>query len=460
MAGRSRCFICDEPVSKEDIAAISSRLVDIHSQHQTLKLSDQGFRLSVLDAYAGNSALREDCATLWKKLGQERKALEEVSVRLGRLAAERDFNELMFKQLDDAKLRPGELEELEAEQKLLSNAEEIKLSLAKAEALMEGDGQDLPSMSASLREVSKTLSKLTAFVPSAGELAGRVESSRAELDDILAEITGMEESVDTSSERLEAVEARMSLLYSLLSKHSVHSLEELIQKRDALSEAIYNSDELEQTKETIGRVIRDLEEKFAAAAAQLHEKRAGAAEKFAAAITASLHSLSLEGAFFGVDLETVPPGASGTDAVNFVFSATGGRPVDVSKGSSGGEMSRIMLSIKDLMARYTAMPTMIFDEIDTGISGSVADAMGSMICRMGEDMQIFAITHLPQVAAKGNAHLLVTKELEGDRAVSRIKQLDAQQRVREIARMLSGSVITPEAMANAESLLRNNPEYK
>ena len=252
----------------------------------------------------------------------------------------------------------------------------------------------------------------------------------------------------------------MSLLYSLMTKHNVRTVEELIEKRDTLSATLYNSEELEQTKDTLERVIRDLEEKISAASAQLHKDREEAAGKFAKAVTESLHGLSLEGAVFGVELETIPQTATGTDAVSFVFSATGGQGVEVGKGASGGEMSRIMLSIKDLMARYTAMPTMIFDEIDTGISGSVADAMGSMICRMGEAMQIFAITHLPQVAAKGNAHLLVSKEISEGRAVSTIKQLDKEERVQEIARMLSGAAITPEAMANAESLLRSNPACK
>lgn len=459
-SGRSRCFICDEPVSKEDLAAISSRLIDIHSQHQTLKLSDPAFRLSVLDAFAGTSALREDCTTLWKKLSQERKTLEEVKERLSRLALEKDFNESLYQQLEDAKLQEGELASLEAEQKLLSNAEEIKLSLVKAESIMEGDGGDVPSMAGALREVNRTLTRLSSFVPAAGELAERVESAKAELDDILAEISSLEESTEVSQDRLEAVESRMSLLYSLMTKHNVRTVEELIEKRDTLSATLYNSEELEQTKDTLERVIRDLEEKISAASAQLHKDREEAAGKFAKAVTESLHGLSLEGAVFGVELETIPQTATGTDAVSFVFSATGGQGVEVGKGASGGEMSRIMLSIKDLMARYTAMPTMIFDEIDTGISGSVADAMGSMICRMGEAMQIFAITHLPQVAAKGNAHLLVSKEISEGRAVSTIKQLDKEERVQEIARMLSGAAITPEAMANAESLLRSNPACK
>ncbi len=450
--GRSRCFICDEPVSKDDLSAIASRLVDIHSQHQTLKLSDPTFRLSVLDAYAGASQLKGECECLWKQLQADRRSLAETEEKLARLAMERDFNELMFKQLDDARLREGELEELEQEQKILANAEEIKLSLIKAGQLLEGEEV---SMSASLKEVSKTLSRIAPFVPAADSLSERIDSIKAELDDIYSEISSLEESTDVSQERLEAVEARMSLLYSLLSKHSVRTEAELIAKRDALSSALFDSDELQQRRDSLARGIDALQKELDNVSSALHSKRADAAVPFAAAITKSLQNLSLKGAKFDVKLESIPQGASGSDAVLFTFSATGSNLQDVSKCSSGGELSRIMLSVKDLMARYTAMPTLIFDEIDTGISGSVADAMGSMICRMGEDMQVFAITHLPQVAAKGSAHLLVTKEIAQGRAVSYIKQLDREDRIKEIARMLSGSVITPQAMANAESLLNS-----
>lgn len=450
--GRSRCFICDEPVSKDDLSTIASRLVDIHSQHQTLKLSDPAFRLSVLDAYAGASQLKGECERLWKQLQADRRSLAETEEKLARLAMERDFNELMFKQLDDARLREGELEELEQEQKILANAEEIKLSLIKAGQLLEGEEV---SMSASLKEVSKTLSRIAPFVPAADSLSERIDSIKAELDDIHSEISSLEESTDVSQERLEAVEARMSLLYSLLSKHSVRTEAELIAKRDALSSALFDSDELQQRRDSLARGIDALQKELDKVSSALHSKRADAAVPFAAAITKSLQDLSLKGARFDVKLDSIPQGASGSDAVLFTFSATGSNLQDVSKCSSGGELSRIMLSVKDLMARYTAMPTLIFDEIDTGISGSVADAMGSMICRMGEDMQVFAITHLPQVAAKGSAHLLVTKEIAQGRAVSYIKQLDREDRIKEIARMLSGSVITPQAMANAESLLNS-----
>lgn len=457
--GRSRCFICDEPVSKEVLAEISSRLVDIHSQHQTLKLSDPAFRLEVLDTYASNADLRGQCAAAFKGLQEQRRLLADVTGNLERILREKDYNELMYSQLHEAHLRAGELEELEAEQKILSNAEEIKLSLLKVENLLGGDEEQ--SLTAKLKEASRILSKLAAFVPVSEDLSGRIDSARAELDDILSEASSLEESTEVSQERLQAVEERMSLLYSLMSKHSARTVEELIAKRDALSGEISGAEDLEQQKKDIEKAIEEGEKKLKDISASLHESRKAAAKEFAAEVTKSLALLSLEGSKFGVDLVDAAQSATGTDAVVFTFCARGAASADVSRAASGGELSRIMLSVKELMAAHSAMPTMIFDEIDTGVSGSVADAVGSMICRMGENMQIFAITHLPQVAVKGQAHLVVTKEVSPQgTAISRIHQLNDEERVDEIARLLSGSQITPQARANAKTLLQSSQNRK
>lgn len=459
--GRSRCFVCDEPVSRDVLSAISSRLVDIHSQHQNLRLSDEGFRLSVLDAYAGVSNLKNEFETLWRKQCAGRRRLEEVNSTLARLALERDFNELMFRQLEEARLQVGELEALETEHKQLANAEEIKFSLSKAESFLEGSGDDALPVSATLREASKLLSKVGAYLPDAVLLSDRVDAVKAEIEDVLSEVSALSESTVISKDRLEAVESRMSLLYSLMSKHSVRTVEELIAVRGSLNERLSGADELLDEKSVLETAIREADGRLAKIASLLHEKRSSAAATFAEAVMSSLRTLSMDNAVFGVEIETVPMSSSGTDLVRFVFSATGGVPADVSKSASGGEISRIMLCVKNLMARYMAMPTMVFDEIDTGISGSVADAVGAMICRMGKDIQVLAITHLPQVAAKGDAHLLVLKEvMPNGRAISRIKLLSAEERVAEIARMLSGSAVTPEAMANAKSLLQNSRDNR
>ena len=354
-------------------------------------------------------------------------------------------------------MREGELEELEEEQKQLANAEEIKNGLSQVEELFTAasSGGEIPSIDSSLKEVGRILSKLGKYIPSASELSERVDSSRRELDDILSEVSALNLRTDLSESRLEEVESRMSLIYGLLHKHGCSDEAELIALRDRLSDTLYDSTQLEEKREQLLQEIAAAEKDLDDAAGRLHSMREKAAGPFAQTITASIRDLELPYAVFEVELLPVPVCASGTDMVQFRFSSTGKNAVDVAKCASGGEMSRIMLALKAMRARFANMPTMIFDEIDTGVSGSVADKMGSMICDMGGFMQVFAITHLPQVAAKGCAHYLVTKDIDptSSKAVSTIKKLSEDQRVLELARMLSGSVLTDAAVANAKSLL-------
>ena len=456
-SGRSRAFVNDCPVPVTVLQEISSKLIDIHSQHQTLLLSDRNFQLSILDHYAGNAELREECARLWKELGALKSELARLDERIARLAGERDYNEAQFRQLESAALREGELAELEEEQKQLANSEDIKTGLSNVEELFTSSASagEVLSIDASLKEAGKILARLGKYMPAAEELAERTDSCRRELDDILSEISDMNQRTDLSESRLEEVENRMSLIYGLMQKHSCLDEAELIALRDRLSEALYDSAALEEKREELSKAYAAAEAKYNDAAERLHEARCGASASFAVSIQESIRSLELPYAVFETEIMAAASSASGRDAVQFRFSATGRNAVDVAKCASGGEMSRIMLSLKAMMARYTDMPTMIFDEIDTGVSGSVADRMGSMICEMGEYMQVFAITHLPQVAAKGSAHYLVSKEIDPatSTAVSTISRLTDEQRVLEVARMLSGSVLTDAAVANAESLL-------
>ena len=454
-SGRTRSFLNDEPVTLPVLTALSDRLLDIHSQHQTLLLGDRSFQLQMLDHFAGNSDLLSQSRACWQQLGSLRTRYREVTEKLRRLALEKDFNEALYAQLEAAHLRDGELEELESEQKQLANAEEIKAGLYAVSALFAGD-EDRASLDSQLKEAARQLSRMARWLDKAGMLADRLESARLELDDILSEVSDLEEAVDVSPERLEAVEARMSLLYDLMKKHGVQTVAALLARQDELSEALYDATALEEERDTLDRQIQSAETEHVRLCQQLHAARKAAAQPFAEAVCEKLRFLELDRAVFSVDLSEVDPGATGTDAAAFLFSATGRNPVDVARCASGGELSRIMLSLKAMMARYTQMPTLVFDEIDTGVSGSVADKMGSMICEMGRDMQVFAITHLPQVAAKGDAHYLVTKTVDDEgRAVTRIEKLTGESRVLEIARMLSGAAVTVEAVANAESLLKS-----
>lgn len=457
-SGRSRSFINDSPVNVQVLQGISSRLVDIHSQHQTLLLTDKSFQLSMLDHFAGNGDLLGECSRSFHRLKDLEEELAEVSGKLSRMNEEREYVYSRWKRLDDAGLKDGELEALEAEQKQLANAEAIKEDLCLVENLFNpseaGEGAQL-SLSAALKEAQKHLERVSKFIPQASELAGRIESSRAELDDILDEVSSINSRTELSSERLEAVESRMSLLYGLLKNYSRNTVAELEALRDSLSESLFDSASLEGRKEELERMVSAEKENLEGICNRLHGSRVKAAGPFSKAVESLVRSLELDRAVFIAEVSQGKLSASGSDAVGFLFSASGANPADVAKCASGGELSRLMLCLKAMMARFVNMPTLIFDEIDSGVSGSAADKMGQMICSMGKDMQVFAITHLPQVAAKGEAHYLVEKEYDvlGSRATSSIKPLQGQERVLELARMLSGSQVTAAAIENAKALL-------
>lgn len=455
-SGRSRSFINDFPVNIQILQRISSRLVDIHSQHQTLLLSDKSFQLSMLDHFAGSGKLLEECSKIFKSYKALEKEHAEISGRLSELSEEKDYIRARYQRLEDARLQEGEIESLEAERKQLANAEEIKSNLSGVEELFnpsDPNSEVLP-VSSSLKEAQKMLEKISRFVPELSSLAERIDSARTELDDIIENVADINSRTELSQERLDAVDERLSLLYDLLKSYACNSVSELIAKRDSLSDSLYDSTALEARKSELEARMSQVGETLSGICARLHQLRLGAAEPFAASITEAVRSLEMEHASFSVELSDAPVSPCGSDTVRFLFSASGKSPQDVSRCASGGEMSRLMLCLKALMAKFMNMPTLIFDEIDTGVSGSVADKMGRMICAMGKDMQVFAITHLPQVAAKGNAHYLVEKEYDvSGKATTSVRPLTGNDRVMEIARMLSGSSITKAAVENAKSLL-------
>ncbi len=452
--GRARAFINDVPVAVSVLQQLSQRLVDIHSQNETQLLSDHRFQLDILDHYAGNSALLEKYSQHWNETLAARQRLDQVSARISQMELQKEFNQSLLEKLEAAHLQEGELEELELEQKQLANAEEIKMALCSVESALASDQDDRPSLNSMLKEAVKLLEKVSRYVPQAEELASRMESSRLELQDVISEVSDLEMGTEVSQERLDTVEERMSLLYDLMKKHGCQDISTLIAVRESLSQSVVDSSRLEEEKQLLEKWIAESETELSSLASQLSTSRMEALKPFASQILMSLKSLELDYAVFDIRMETVPLSRSGQDAITFLFSSTGKDPVDVAKCASGGEKSRIMLCLKALMAQYTAMPSMIFDEIDTGVSGSVADKMGSLICEMGKDMQVFAITHLPQVAAKGNAHFMVSKTIEETgKAVTHIHKISGDSRISEIARLLSGSSITPEAVANAKSLL-------
>ena len=456
--GRSRAFVNDSPVTVQVLSSLASYLIDIHSQHQTMLLSDRHFQMSLLDHFAGDGKLLDDYRTLYRSYNALRSEIERLESSMEKARADYDFNVSRLEKLTAANLRAGELEELEMEQKQLANAEEIKEGLCAAENLLgavpSGDGTT--SVTSILREAARHLDKISSYVPAASSLSERLESARLELEDILSELSDLNSDTDVSDGRLAEVEERLSLLYSLLRSYSCSTEADLIAERDALSAAVSGmavSDErLDELKRSLDKSDRELAQAAQALSAARHE----AAGKLSDAIRDSVRSMELPSAEFRIVLTPSARNQEGADAVQYEFSSTGKNLTDVSKCASGGEMSRIMLALKSIMARYANMPAMIFDEIDTGVSGSVADKMGSVICSMGRFMQVFAITHLPQVAAKGSAHYAVTKTVKDGRTVSEIKRLSDDQRVLEIARMLSGAVLSDAAVANAKALLSDS----
>ncbi len=455
--GRSRSFVNDSPVQVQLLSELAGQLVDIHSQHQSLMLTSRSFQLSLLDNYAGLGELRSECSASWQRLQAARSSLVEARDRLSRLSAEYDYNRAQFDQLDRAALRDGELEELEEEQKQLANAEEIKTNLAESLSLLSSESGEAINLPSAVRESCRLIEKTARFIPALSELGERLNSARIEIEDICAEIERIGSSVVLSQERLAEVEDRISTILQLMRKHDVRSVAELIEVREKYSEALFDGSSLEEKVAALENEVAAAEKEYDALRLKLHAGREKAAPSLASEIEASIRGLELDKALFTVELSEGKPGPFGTDTVVFCFSSTGKTaPVDLARCASGGEISRIMLCLKAMMARYTGMPTMIFDEIDTGVSGSAAHKMGALICEMGRDMQVFAITHLPQVAAKGSAHYVVEKSDDpSGRTVSSIREVTGADRVTEIARLLSGATITPEALANAEALLRD-----
>lgn len=445
-AGRTRSFLDDEPVPASTLQELAGLLIDIHSQHQTLRLQDDRFRLEALDLFAGTADACTECASLWGAMQEASRYLADVQSRLERARREEDWNRNLLEKLTEARLVSGELEDLEQEQKRLAHAEELMEMLSSADILLSSEDA---SPALRLREAQKLLEKASRYIGPMEDLARRLEEARLEVEDIAGDVASEVSRMDVSPTRLQQVDDRLSLLYSLMKKHGVSSVEELIAERDRLATLVEDASSLE---EAVASAVLAQEKTTAAykkASSELHALRAAAAEPFASLIEGQLHGLDLDHAAFRVALAPAPAGPLGSDRVEFLFSSTGKELRDVARAASGGELSRIMLSLKACMARYRKMPTLVFDEIDSGVSGGTADKMGSLVCSMGRNMQVFAITHLPQVAAKGSAHFLVSRKDD----VTSMHLLSPEERVLEIARMLSGATVTPAAIENAKSLL-------
>lgn len=451
-SGKSRAFVNDSPVNLQELQQLGNHLIDIHSQQQTRELSDEQYQLYILDAIAGNSHLLAEYKKQLSLYKSVKKQLIKSKEQKESLIKEYDYNSFLLKELTDANLKAGEQEEMEAELEKLSNVEFIKESVAKALAIAE---EEQIGVIQNLKEIKSTLQKISGLSVSYSQFYERVNSVLIEFDDIAA---GLREDADLLSddpERLELINQKLQLIYSLQKKHTVSTVEALIVIQQELEEKVLQSGELDATIKKLEAELLDIEKATNEAAAALSEKRSAAIPKLTDNITTILSQLGMPNARFKFEL--IPSGNyhdNGTDTINLMFSANKGTDFGLlKKVASGGEMSRIMLAVKSVLAGYSKLTTIIFDEIDTGVSGEISNKMGDIMKEMSKAMQVFAITHLPQVAAKGDRHYKVFKSIQGETTVSELKELTGEGRVHEIAEMLSGKDISDSALNHARALL-------
>ena len=452
-SGKSRAFINDTPASLVQMKELGEQLIDVHSQHQNLLLNKEGFQLNVLDILAHDEEELAKYQTLhreWKRVQQE---LENLTDLAEQNKADEDYIRFQLEQLEDAHLTTGEQEELEQEADTLSHAEEIKAGLFRVNQVMNSDEGGLLS---ALKECLNTMLGLQKVYSSAGELAERLESSYIELKDISQEISGKEDEIEFNPARLEEVNDRLNLIYTLQQKHRVSTVDELLALTDDYAAKLSNITSSDERIEELKAHSEVLYNKVKKQAAVLTKLRTAAAREVEKQMAARLIPLGMPNVRFLVEIGTrKEPGIHGADTVNFLFSANkNGTLQNVSSVASGGEIARVMLSIKAMIAGAVKLPTIVFDEIDTGVSGEIADRMADIMQEMGDsDRQVISITHLPQIAARGRAHYKVYKQDNETETNSHIRRLTDKERVEEIAHMLSGATLTEAALNNAKALL-------
>ena len=450
--GKSRAFINDTPVTLGQLKSLAERLIDIHSQHQTHTLNGSEFQLSVVDAYAAHADVLTEYTTGFKQFKALEKTLNDILLKESQEKKDLDYFQFQFNELEDANLRSAAQPEMERELEALNNAEEIKLNLSKTAAGLNGGEQNLIS---SLSEIKTMLASFAKFKPEINELYTRLNSTYIELKDISNELENLEQSIVYDPKRIEGLTMRLDAIYRLQQKHQVKTVAELIAIKDEISNKLLEFSSLETEIIKTKKELDTIQKSLTALAKKIAANRKKVIPKIEKEIAVLLSSLSMPNAQLKIQhIETDLLGTNGTDKVNFLFSANKGSDLkDLNKVASGGELSRLMLSIKSLIAQLTALPTIIFDEIDTGVSGDIADKAGSIMNLMAKAMQVIAITHLPQIASKGRTHLSVYKEDKNNRTYSSIKKLSAEERVQEIAKMLSKGTPTAAAINNAKELL-------
>jgi DNA repair protein RecN (Recombination protein N) len=451
-AGKSRAFINDTPVNLIQLKEIGARLIDIHSQHDTLLLNSSVFQLQLLDGPASNASLLQiyrELFALWKK---KKKELEDLRSEEIKLRSELDFLQFQFDELEQAAIRPNEFVELEAEFSILSHAEEIKIQLTQALNLLDGENH---SVNVGLKQALQSFQQAARYSNNLSSIQERIQSIHIELRDVIVETEHLAEKLDADPKRLEIIRTRLDLLNHLLNKHRVSSSDELVELKYQFEERINQATSVGQDLERLDKELDGIYQELLQKAESISSSRKAVIPKLIKESTRLLDRLGMPKTTLSIELNRrEQPDYNGLDKVTVLFSANAGSsPQELSKVASGGELSRLMLSLKKILAGSVSLPTIIFDEIDTGVSGAVADSMGDILKEMGEEMQVLAITHLPQIASKGNDHLKVIKFTHGKETSSQLIRLQEKERIDEIASMLSGKELSEAALSNARSLL-------
>ena len=450
--GKSRAFINDTPVALTTARELGQQLVDIHSQHQNLLLQKEDFQLNVVDIIAHNSQLLNDYRTLFDGYAKAKAALREKEEECEKDRANEDFLRFQADELAKAQLVDGEQEELEQELETLSHAEDIKGALFDADNLLSGDDRCITQ---SCKTMLSRLSDIGDVYPAIRQVTERIDSAYIELKDIARDISNLAESIDFDPARLTMANERLDTIYTLQKKHHVESVAELIAIRDSLTARLNDITNSEDMLEDMRRQVEDMHRKATEAAARLTESRQEAARHVTEQLLAQMTALGMPNARFEIKFETKELAVDGADRISYMFSANKNVPLEpIAQVASGGEVARVMLSLKAMISGAVKLPTIIFDEIDTGVSGRVAEMMAQIMRQMGRaDRQVISITHLPQIAALGTTHYKVEKTDTDDTTISRMRMLGHDERIKEIAQMLSGSNISDAAIENAKSLL-------
>ncbi len=451
--GKSRAFINDTPVNLSQLKELSFALVDIHSQHETLTLNEAEYQLLIVDAFAKTTEPIEKYRIDFKKYKACEKQLSELKEKEKQSKLDADYWKFQFDEFEQLDLKEGEQEKAEEELKVLENAEEIKSVLEKISIALNGGDQNIL---AALNENKIQLSAISKWKAAYSGLLSRLTSSFIELKDIAGEIDTLSEKVPFDPKRTETLTQRLDAIYRLQKKHQVNSVEDLLDVRDKVEARLQENSSLELEISKLQQESEKVREKLFSQAKKISSDRKKSLPKLEKEVSALLFSLAMPNARFFVEhtlLETLTE--QGIDKIKFLFSANKGSDMkEISKVASGGELSRLMLSIKSLIAKNTSLPTIIFDEIDSGVSGGVAEEVGKMILGMSGAMQVITITHLPQIASKGNSHFTVYKEEKAGKTFTQIKLLSKEDRIKEVAKMLSAGKPTEASMRNAKELLK------